>query len=114
MQAEERAPETLEGLPRLLGLLSGAWTLHILCVLHKGPIRFGALRTRLGGVSTKTLTERLRSLESEGLVSRHYEPTVPPQVTYALTEKMAEIGPVLMELERIAVRWYGAGATHAE
>jgi DNA-binding HxlR family transcriptional regulator len=83
--------------------------LHVLCVLHyNGPTRFGEIRRRLGSVSTKTVTERLRSLESEGLVSRHYEPTVPPQVTYSLTEKMAELRPVLAELDRIARKWYGS------
>jgi DNA-binding HxlR family transcriptional regulator len=100
--------ERTSGLPKLLGLLSGAWTLHILCVLHdNGPTRFGELRRRLGGVSTKTLTERLRSLEGEGLLSRHYEPTVPPQVTYAFTEKMRDLGPALLELNRVALKWYG-------
>ena len=54
----------LGGLPKLLDLLSGAWTLDVLCVLHReGPTRFGELRRRLGAVSTKTLTERLRALE---------------------------------------------------
>jgi DNA-binding HxlR family transcriptional regulator len=104
---EESARST--GLPKLLDILSGVWTLHALCVLHdNGPTRFGEIRRRLGSVSTKTLTERLRSLEAEGLVSRHYEPTVPPQVTYSLTEKMAELGPVLAELDRIARKWYGS------
>ena len=52
-----------EPLTRLLGLLSSRWTILLLHRLHvDGPTRFGALRRRLGGVSTKTLTERLRSL----------------------------------------------------
>ena len=40
-------------------------------------------------------------------MSRHYEPTVPPRVTYSLTPKVMELEPVLTELERIAGRWYG-------
>ena len=96
----------LGGLPKLLDLLSGAWTLDVLCVLHReGPTRFGELRRRLGAVSTKTLTERLRALEAAGIVSRHYEPTVPPQVTYALTDKMAELGPAIQEIRRVSDRW---------
>jgi DNA-binding HxlR family transcriptional regulator len=74
-----------------------------------GPTRFGALKRRLGAISTKTLTERLRLLEAEGWVSRHYEPTVPPQVTYALTERVLELQGVIEELDRIAEQWYGAG-----
>jgi hypothetical protein len=63
----------------------------------------------LGSISTKTLTERLRMLEAEGRIHRHYEPTVPPQVTYSLAKRVLELDPVMMELDRIAERWYGSG-----
>ena len=52
-------------------------------------------------------------MEAEGWVSRDYEPTIPPQVTYALTEKVLELDAVLTELDRIAERWYGTGGTGA-
>jgi DNA-binding HxlR family transcriptional regulator len=92
-----------------MGVLSSRWTLLLLHRLHvEGPSRFGELRRRLGAISTKTLTERLRLLEAEGLISRHYEPTVPPQVTYALTKRVLELQAVIEELDRIAERWYGA------
>src|SRR5829696_4287206 len=88
-----------EPLAKLLGILSSPWTLLLLHRLHlEGPKRFGELRRRLGAISTKTLTERLRMLESEGWVHRHYEPTVPPQVTYSLTDKVMELDGVLKEL----------------
>ena len=74
-----------------------------------GPMRFGELKRRLGAISTKTLTERLRMLETEGWVSRDYKPTVPPQVTYAITKKVLELDGVMIELDRIAERWYGKG-----
>jgi len=97
-------------LQKLLGILSSRWTLLLLHRLHvEGPTRFGVLKRKLGAVSTKTLTERLRELESEGLVSRHYEPTVPPQVTYSLTKRVLELEGVMEELDRIAERWYGNG-----
>ena len=100
-----------EPLSKLLGLLSSRWTLLLLHRLHmEGPTRFGELRRRLGSISTKTLTERLRFLEAEGLISRHYEPTVPPQVTYALTKRVMELEPVIIELDRIAERWFGTSA----
>jgi DNA-binding HxlR family transcriptional regulator len=101
-----------EPLAKLVGILASPWTLLLLHRLHvHGPTRFGELRRRLGAISTKTLTERLRLLEAEGLVSRHYEPTVPPRVTYSLTERVMELDPIMGELVRIAERWYGAGVT---
>jgi DNA-binding HxlR family transcriptional regulator len=104
-----------EPLSKLLGLLSSRWTLLLLHRLHMdGPTRFGALKRRLGTISTKTLTERLRLLEAEGLIARHYEPTVPPQVTYSLTERVMELEPVIIELEQIAERWYGKDASKSK
>ena len=99
-----------EPLAKLLGILSSPWTLLLLHRLHmEGPKRFGELRRRLGSISTKTLTERLRMLEAEGWILRHYEPTVPPKVTYTLAKRVLELDPVMIELDRIAERWYGAG-----
>jgi len=97
-----------EPLARLLGILSSPWTMLLLHRLHvEGPKRFGELRRRLGSISTKTLTERLRMLEVEGWINRHYVPTVPPQVTYSITKKVLELDNVMLELDRIAERWYG-------
>ena len=99
---------THEPLVKLLRILSSPWTLLLLHRLHtEGPLRFGALKRRLGPISTKTLTERLRLLEAEGWLTRHYEPTVPPQVTYAITKRVLELDGVMIELDRIAERWYG-------
>jgi DNA-binding HxlR family transcriptional regulator len=101
---------THEPLAKLLGILSSPWTLLLLHRLHiEGPKRFGELRRRLGAISTKTLTERLRMLEAEGWLKRHYKPTVPPEVTYSLADKVMELDGVLTELDRIAERWYGKG-----
>lgn len=110
MAAEKRAAvdNTHKPLTKLLSILASPWTLLLLHRLHmEGPKRFGELRRRLGAISTKTLTERLRLLEAEGWVSRHYEPTIPPQVTYAITERVLELDGVMIELDRIAERWYG-------
>lgn len=109
MATKNEKHEAHDHLPKLLRLLSGAWTLNVLYQLHShGPTRFGELKRCLGPISTKTLTERLRELESEKLVSRHYEPTVPPQVTYSLTKKTEELGPAIRELQQIADKWYGS------
>src|SRR5712672_1844668 len=109
-KAKPDADDELEPLTKLIGILSSPWTMLLLNRLHlEGPKRFGELRRRLGAISTKPLTERLRMLEAEGWVTRHYEPTVPPQVTYALTKRVLELDGVLTELDRIAERWYGGG-----
>ncbi|MBD1915563.1 MULTISPECIES: helix-turn-helix domain-containing protein [Cyanophyceae] len=92
----------------LMNLLSGPWTMYIIWRLStNGPMRFGALRRQVEGISTKMLTERLRMLEQEGIVDRHYEPTVPPQVTYSLTERAGELVAILDQLNGLAQRWYG-------
>jgi DNA-binding HxlR family transcriptional regulator len=95
----------------LLRLLMGPWTTYILWVLHSdGPTRFGALKRRVTGISAKMLTERLRMLEESGVVSRHHRPSVPPQVTYSLTERGQELRQVLDELSALARRWQAADA----
>jgi DNA-binding HxlR family transcriptional regulator len=90
----------------ILRLLMGPWTTYILWVLKShGATRFGELKRRVGGISAKMLTERLRLLEGADIVSRHYQPTIPPQVTYALTTRGAELSGVFEQLNEIANRW---------
>src|SRR5258707_3161517 len=114
-QRRANADNTHEPLTKLLRILSSPWTLLLLHRLHmEGPKRFGELKRRLGAISTKTLTERLRMLEAEGWLTRHYEPTVPPRVTYAITERVLELDAVMNELDRIAERWYGEGGKPAD
>ena len=100
--------DTSGPLHRMLGVLAGPWTIYLIWVLStEGPMRFGALRRRIEGISTKVLTERLRLLEAEGFVTRHYEPTVPPQVTYSPTERISELIPVLKTFCQLSRKWYG-------
>ena len=92
----------------LLKHISGQWTLYILWILDThGPQRFGELKRKVEGISTKMLTQRLRLLESLELVHRHHKPTIPPQVTYTLTERGKELSGTLDQLYELAVRWYG-------
>ncbi len=92
-------------------VLMGPWTMYILWTLRRdGPLRFGVLKRQLAGVSSKVLTERLRLLESEGLIYREHNPTIPPEVTYGLTENGRELGDALDALEAVARRWDSRGA----
>jgi|SRR5437763_12523828 len=94
----------------MLELLTRPWTLHILWSLStNGPMRFGVLKKNIDGISSRVLTERLRTLEEKGFVFRHYEQTIPPAVTYGITERMKDIEKVLAQLEGLALKWKGEG-----
>jgi DNA-binding HxlR family transcriptional regulator len=94
----------------LLELLTRPWTMHILWSLSShGPMRFGVLRKNIDGISARVLTERLRTLEDAGFVFRHYEQTIPPAVTYGITDRMKDIEKVLAQLESLARKWHGDG-----
>lgn len=68
-----------------LDRLADKWSVLLIGCLESGGKRFGQLRDEVDGISEKMLTQTLRSLERDGLVSREVRPTVPPQVTYRLT-----------------------------
>lgn len=78
----------LRGCPsrNVLEMLANKWTTLIVPALHGGPMRFGELRRRLDGITQKSLTQALRILERDGLVTRTQYPTIPPRVEYALTD----------------------------
>ena len=94
----------------LLELLTRPWTMHILWSLStNGPLRFGILKRNIEGISSRVLTERLRTLQDAGFVFRHYEPTIPPAVTYGITDRMRDIEKVLTQLEGLARKWNAEG-----
>jgi DNA-binding HxlR family transcriptional regulator len=96
----------------LLELLTRPWTMHILWALStNGTMRFGVLRRSVEGISARVLTERLRALEDNGFVFRHYHPTIPPAVTYGITERMRDIEKVLHQLEGLARKWQAEGSS---
>lgn len=79
-------------------VIGGRWRPVILAHLKEGVHRYGELRRRMPQISEKMLVQRLRELESDGLVSRHDHGTVPPHVEYRLTEEGASLAPVLQAL----------------
>lgn len=70
----------------VLDLVSDKWSLYVVAALGQGPLRFSQARRVVTGISQRMLTVTLRRLERDGLVARTVIPTVPPQVSYALTE----------------------------
>ena len=70
---------------QILDLVGDKWTSLIILLLSDGPKRFSMLQRSIQGISQKMLTQTLRSLERDGLISRTLYPEVPPRVEYALT-----------------------------
>ena len=92
----------------LVTILSGPWTTYILwLVRNRGPMRFGQLKKQMPGISAKVLTERLRMLEGLGILDRHQELTVPPQVTYSMTARGCELEAALDAFDALALKWSG-------
>jgi len=84
----------------LLDLLANKWSALALTALEDGPRRFGALRTKLQGISPKMLTQTLRRLEELSLVTRVVYPSVPLHVEYSLTQLGRDACVPLGELRR--------------
>jgi DNA-binding HxlR family transcriptional regulator len=69
----------------VLDRVADKWTVLVLGLLAEGPLRFNALRRQVAGVSQKMLSQVLKSLERDGLVTRHAHATVPVTVEYRIT-----------------------------
>lgn len=69
----------------VLNRIADKWTVLVVILLQDGTKRFSHLQREIGGISQKMLTQTLRGLERDGLVSRTVYATVPPKVEYALT-----------------------------
>ena len=90
----------------LLEVLTRPWTLHILWLLSRnGPMRFGALRRSIEGISARLLTVRLRTLEERGFVERSVRPTNPPEVTYIPTSRLMDMDNFMHQLQRLSDKW---------
>lgn len=70
---------------RLFDEIADKWSMMVLAVLDAGPQRFNAIKRRLEGVSQKALTQALRRLERNGLISRRVLPMSPIAVEYEIT-----------------------------
>ncbi len=80
-------------------LIGSKWKLLILRNLRSRPWRFNELKKNLEGISQKVLTDSLRSLETDGIITRTVYPEVPPRVEYALSDIGKSMTPVLDAME---------------
>lgn len=79
-------------------LIGSKWKLLILRNLLERPWRFNELKRSLDGISQKVLTDSLRSMEEDGIITRTVYPEVPPHVEYALSEVGETMRPILMAM----------------
>ena len=82
-----------------VSLIGSKWKLLIMRNLLARPWRFNELQKSIDGISQKVLTEALRSMEADGIVSRTVYPEVPPRVEYALTELGESMRPIIKSME---------------
>ncbi len=86
-------------------MVSGKWTLLVIRDLAEDSRRFCELERSLTGISPRTLSLRLRTLEGEGIVERTTFPDVPPRVTYSLTDKGRDLVPLIEQMRAYGDRW---------
>ena len=86
----------------LIDVIGGRWKVLCLWRLREGKKRFTELRRQMPGVTQKMLTQQLRQLEADGLISRKVFPQVPPKVEYQLTKTGGELCTLLVTLSKWA------------
>lgn len=80
-------------------IIGSKWKLLIIRNLLVRPWRFNELQRSLEGISQKVLTDSLRSMEADGIITRTVYPEVPPRVEYALSELGETIRPIISAME---------------
>jgi DNA-binding HxlR family transcriptional regulator len=85
-------------------MLTKRWTVLLVKKLLEGPQRFSEMEGSLY-ISGRILSERLRELEMEELVTRHVYPDIPVRVEYELTDKGRAMKPIIQEIEKWAQAW---------
>ena len=90
-------------------ILGAKWTAVLVHDLSEGPRRFSELEHSCRGISPRTLSERLRALEQEGILVRRSYAESPPRVEYELTEKGDCLLPIIEEMRRFGHAWLVAG-----
>jgi DNA-binding HxlR family transcriptional regulator len=94
---------------RAVELIGGRWTGALIQLLFHGRMRFAELRAAVPDISDRMLSERLRELETEGIVARIVVPETPVRVEYELTEKGRALEHALSAVGKWAERWVSEG-----
>ena len=86
-------------------IIGAKWTALLVHDMSEGPRRFSQLEHSCAGISPRTLSERLRVLEDEGMVERRSYAESPPRVEYELTEKGASLLPIIDAMREFGRDW---------
>jgi DNA-binding HxlR family transcriptional regulator len=100
----EETEEQMKGVVTILSALSQRWSLGIIFLLYMRSLKFNELRELLPGISSRTLTDKLRMLEGSGILTRSVMTSAPVRVRYSLTTSGREIAlsclPLLYQLRK--------------
>jgi DNA-binding HxlR family transcriptional regulator len=89
-----------------MDFIRGKWKALILCHIYNEPKRFLELQRIITGISQKVLTDNLKELENDSLITKIVYPQIPPKVEYSLTEKGNELTKIIKEIEEWSVKYY--------
>ena len=95
-------------------IIGAKWTALIVHDLSEGPRRFCELEHACPGISPRTLSERLRALESDGFLARKSYPESPPRVEYTLTDKGYGLLPIIREMCNFGHKWLSCPYSSSE
>lgn len=95
-------------------IIGSKWTAVIVHDLSEGPRRFSELERSLPKISPRTLSERLRALEQEGVLERRSYAESPPRVEYELTGKGEALLPIIEAMRRFGHAWLVPEHEHAD
>jgi DNA-binding HxlR family transcriptional regulator len=107
----ESLPPVCTRYHRAVELIGRRWAGAIIQALLAGPARFASIRDAIPEISDRMLSERLKELEAEGIVTRHVHPDAPVRVEYELTDKGRDLQRALAAIGEWAERWIEMPAT---
>ena len=105
---KEPVPTVCTRFHKAVELIGGRWTGAIIQSLLNGPTRYATIRAAIPEISDRMLSDRLRILETEGLVERRVLPETPVRVEYLLTQKGKSLEPALGAIGSWAQQWIDA------
>ncbi|EAZ85497.1 winged helix-turn-helix transcriptional regulator [Lysinibacillus fusiformis] len=98
------APDETCPIAKTLDVIGTKWTFLIIRdLLIEGTMRFSDLLKSMNGISPKTLSLRLKTLEDHGILNKKVFPEVPPRVEYTLTDKGKQLEGIFIELKRFGL-----------
>ena len=106
-------PELCPRFEQAVGMLSRRWNALIIFSLLGESQRFCTMTESIG-ISNRLLSERLKELEKDGIVTRNVYPETPVRIEYSLTEKGRALAPVMLEIQKWSEEWLPVQETAAE